>query len=246
MGFASVNTDLIFALPGQSEGELAAECRELIALGVDQLATYPLFTFPYTKWPDLSLTYGHHQANLLERRRLLRVIEQICAHAGYERTSVWAFTRAGVPKYCSVTVPVYLGLGSSGSSYLHDIFYLNTFNVAEYIRAVEEGQLPIALSLPLTRPMQMGGWLYWRLYETRFDKADFAQRFHEEFDAVYGWYMRPLRALGLVQEEGRALRLTDPGAYWLHVVQDMFSIDYVSTLWGTSRQQPWPQEVVLR
>lgn len=246
MGFASVNTDLIFALPGQSAEELAEECRELIALGVDQLATYPLFTFPYTRWPELSARRGYHQASLLERRRMLRVIEQICAAAGYERTSVWAFTRAGVPKYCSVTVPVYLGLGASGSSYLYDSFYLNTFNVAEYIRAVEAGRLPIALSLPLTRPMQMAGWLYWRLYETRFNKADFAERFHEEFDAVYGAYMRPLRALGLVQEEGQAVRLTDPGAYWLHVLQDLFSIDYVSTLWGTSKQQPWPHEVVLR
>lgn len=58
-------------------------------------------------------------------------------------------------------MPVYLGLGASGSSYLPDIFYLNTFDVGEYIRVVEEGQ---------------------------------------------------------------RVRLTDPGAYWLHVVQDLFSI----------------------
>ena len=41
------------------------------------------------------------------------------------------FTKSGVPKYCSVTVPLYLGLGASGGSYLKDIFYLNTFSVAE-------------------------------------------------------------------------------------------------------------------
>jgi oxygen-independent coproporphyrinogen-3 oxidase len=183
---------------------------------------------------------------LLEKRRMLRVVEQICYATGYERTSVWAFTRASVPKYCSVTVPVYLGLGASGSSYLHDVFYLNTFNVREYIRALDHGRLPVALSLLLTRRMQMAGWLYWRMYETRFNKGDFEQRFYEDFDEVYGAYLRPLRALGLIQEEGRAVRLTDAGAYWLHVLQDMFSIDYVSTLWGTSQEQPWPQEVVLR
>jgi oxygen-independent coproporphyrinogen-3 oxidase len=59
---------------------------------------------------------------------------------------VWAFTRAGVPKYCSVTVPLYIGLGASGGSYLKDVFYLNTFNVQEYIQALENGKLPIALS----------------------------------------------------------------------------------------------------
>jgi coproporphyrinogen III oxidase-like Fe-S oxidoreductase len=33
-------------------------------------------------------------------------------------------------------VLAYLGLGASSASYLRDIFYLNTFNVAEYIRAL--------------------------------------------------------------------------------------------------------------
>lgn len=41
-------------------------------------------------------------------------------------------------------------------------------------------------------------------------------------------------------------RQPDPGAYWLHVLQDLFSINDVSTLWGISQAQPWPQEVVLR
>jgi oxygen-independent coproporphyrinogen-3 oxidase len=245
-GFTSVNTDLIFALPGQTIEELTDACAELIALGVDQIATYPLFTFPYTKWPDLAQQRHYRPASLLAKRRMLYAIEQLCYAAGYERSSVWAFTRAGVPKYCSVTVPVYLGLGASGSSYLPDIFYLNTFNVAAYIRTINAGRLPIALSLPLTRPMQMAGWLYWRMYETRFNKDDFAERFAADFDEVYGAYIQPLRAIGLIQEEGRAVRLTDPGAYWLHVVQDLFSIDYVSTLWGTSRTEPWPQAITLR
>ena len=36
-----------------------------------------------------------------------------------------------------MTVPLYLGLGASGGSYLKDIFYLNTFSVAEYVQAIE-------------------------------------------------------------------------------------------------------------
>lgn len=152
---------------------------------------------------------------------------------------------AGLPKYCSVTVPTYLGLGASGASYLHDIFYLNTFNVGEYIRALGAGRMPIALSLELTRRMQMAGWLYWRIYETRFRKSDFAQRFHEPFDAVYGKYFRPLALLRLMRTRGDEIALTDAGAYWLHALQDVFSIDYVGMLWGTARENPWPQAVMF-
>lgn len=56
---------------------------------------------------------------------------------------------------------------------------------------------------------------------------------------------RWLARLGLVQEATDEIRLTDFGAYWLHAVQDFFSIDYVSKLWGTSQADPWPSEVLL-
>jgi len=244
-GFKCVNVDLMFALPDQTREELTAEARALIDLGVDQIATYPLFSFPYTKWPQLAQHHDYRGYSLFQKRRMLRVLEQIFYAAGYERTSVWAFTRVGVPKYCSVTVPTYLGLGASAASYLHDIFYLNTFNVAEYIRALSAGRMPVALSLELTRQMQMAGWLYWRIYETRFRKSDFAQRFHEPFDAVYGKYLKLLSLLSLMRTRNDEITLTDAGAYWLHALQDLFSIDYVSMLWGTAQETPWPEAVAL-
>ncbi len=83
--------------------------------------------------------------------------------------------KKGEPKYCSVTVPLYLGLGASGGSYLNDIFYLNTFNVAEYIQAQESGKNAIALSINMSEKMQMAAWLYWRIYETKFYKEDLAR-----------------------------------------------------------------------
>ena len=76
-----------------------------------------------------------------------------------------------------MTVPLYLGLGASGGSYLKDVFYLNTFGVAEYINAIEDRGRAVALSLDLTERMQRAGWLYWRIYETRFAKADYRERF---------------------------------------------------------------------
>jgi len=91
----------------------------------------------------------------------------------------------------------------------------------------------------------MAGWLYWRIYETRFRKSDFERRFHEDFAAVYGKYVRPLSFLGLLTEGEDEITLTDTGAYWLHALQDVFSIDYVSKLWGSSQENPWPREVIL-
>ena len=144
-----------------------------------------------------------------------------------------------------MTVPLYVGLGASGGSYLKDIFYLNTFNVREYIKALESGRMPIALSLDLSESMQMASWLYWRIYETRFKRSDFQRRFGTEFDKVYGKYMKPLSLAGFLKDDGEEIVLSDNGIYWLHVLQDLFSIEYISKLWGTSKQEPWPEKVVL-
>jgi coproporphyrinogen III oxidase-like Fe-S oxidoreductase len=244
-GFDCVNVDLIFALPGQTLAEVEQAGRELVDLGVDQVAAYPLFTFPYTRMAHEANAGREGNSGVLRRRQMLRLLEEVFYASGYERTSVWAFTRRGVPRYCSVTVPLYLGLGASAGSYLEDVFFLNTFRVSEYVGSLEEGRLPIALSAELPERVQMAAWLYWRIYETRFRKSVFRERFGREFDSVFGGYLTPLAWFGLLHDDGEEVVLSDAGAYWLHVLEDLFSIDYVGKLWGASQQEPWPERVVL-
>ena len=136
-GFECVNVDVMFALPGQTYEEIAETGHELVKMGVDQIAAYPLFLFPYTPMGRTSATRGHLVLQSLKRRRMMSILERIFYQGGYERTSAWAFTKRGVPRYCSVTVPLYLGLGASGGSYLRDVFYLNTFAVGRVHRALE-------------------------------------------------------------------------------------------------------------
>ena len=102
-----------------------------------------------------------------------------------------------------------------------------------------------ALSLDLSENMQMAGWLYWRVYETRFMKKDFNNRFGKDFNKIYGRYVKLLSFLGFLKEEGDQIVLSDKGIYWLHALEDLFSLDYISKLWGDSKQVPWPTEVIL-
>jgi len=243
--FDCVNIDLIFDLPGQSESEIEQAGLEIVKLGVQQVATYPLFRFPYTLLGKQFNKRGNEIITAFRRRRLLQILEEILYSSGYYRSSVWAFTKKGVDKYCSVTVPLYLGFGASGSSYLKDIFYVNTFNVSEYIKAVTEGKSPVSLSINLSEQMQMAGWLYWRIYETRFSKSDFFKRFNICFDEKYGSLIEIFNRIGYLNNGNDQINLTDKGAYWLHAFEDFFSIDFINRLWGTSEQNSWPDKVVL-
>jgi len=244
-GFDCVNVDFIFDLPGQTDADIKEAGQNLVDMGINQVAAYPLFRFPYTRLGKEVKANRRSVPTMFRRRRMLRILEDIFYHSGFDRSSVWAFTQQGVSKYCSVTVPLYIGLGASGGSYLKDVFYLNTFNVAEYISAMGNGGRATALSVDLTEKMQMGGWLYWRIYETRFKKADFKERFQKDFDRIYGKYLKPLSFLGFLRDDGEEVVLTDRGTYWMHAFEDFFSIDYISKLWGTSMQDPWPEKVIL-
>ncbi len=245
-GFKCLNVDFIFALPGQTHSELEAAARELVEMGIDQVAAYPLFYFGYTKLGESSGQSNYNLANILKRRKMLHILENIFSAGKYERTSVWAFTKPDVQKYCSVTVPLYIGLGASGGTYLRDAFYINTFNVAEYIKALEREQLPIALSLDLPETAQMAWWLYWRVYETRFKRSDFGKRFNRDFNQVYRKYFQIFDIMGLIErDDGDEIILSERGIFWLHVLEDLYSLDYVGKLWGTSTTDPWPKKVIL-
>ena len=72
-GFASVNVDLMFALPGQTIGDVINDLAKAAELGASQITTYPLFTFPYTsigkylnltsvRMPNLRVRRSHYQA----------------------------------------------------------------------------------------------------------------------------------------------------------------------------------------
>jgi coproporphyrinogen III oxidase-like Fe-S oxidoreductase len=78
-GFECVNVDLIFALPDQTHEELELSARMLIELGVDQIAAYPLFSFPYTQWPQLAHQNHYRSYSLLWKRRMLQVLLRHCA-----------------------------------------------------------------------------------------------------------------------------------------------------------------------
>jgi coproporphyrinogen III oxidase-like Fe-S oxidoreductase len=243
--FECVNIDYIFDLPGQTYSEVEKATHDMVRLGIHQAATYPLFRFKHTRF---GREFTHNRkaiGTMFRRRKFLKIIEDIFYNSGFERSSVWAFTRKGIDKYCSVTVPSYLGLGASGSSYLSNIFYVNTFNVGEYIKAMENGNSSVALSVNLSGKAQMAGWLYWRIYETKFRKSDFQNRFKRNFDKEFGNYMRMLEHLGFLHDEHDQISLTDRGTYWIHAFEDFFSIDYINKLWKISKTNPWPENIVL-
>jgi len=240
--FASVNADIMFALPGQRTADVIADLEHAAALGADQLTTYPLFTFPYTSVGQYLNLKGVKMPDLGTRREQYRAISEWCEANGFERVSVWGFKRGGAPRYSSVTRDGYLGIGPGSGSHLPDGFTLNTFDLDTWMGALEAGESPIALRMPFVDEMSGWWWLYWRFYDTRIPMSALDEQLGPDAAKARRW-LSAASAMGLAHRENGMLELTDAGAFWLHLAQNHFALSYVNTLWTAARQAPWPDSV---
>ncbi len=244
-GFASVNLDLIFALPGQKPVELKEDLNQALASGADQITLYPLFTFPYTavgRHLGLSKT---RMPQLFERRRLYQTLHEHCEAAGLERTSVWGFKRRGVPRYSSVTRDRFLGLGAAAGSHLPGLFHFNTFDVGEYTRTCLEGKLPVAFEMKIDPTLEAVYWLYWRLYDTAVTRAELAERMGPDRGRYLDTAIDALETLGFCRQQDGGLSLTERGAFWIHLLQNQYVLGYIDKVWTTAMSDPWPEAIAI-
>ena len=234
----------MFALPTQTLDELDYDLRRVLALGVDQVSTYPIFGFPYTEWGQrLGLAkIGRPRGDVI--RQMLDLIRRRCREHGLEQCAVWSFLRPSKKKFSSITRHHYLGFGPSAASMTGRQFFVNTFSVEEYAAALPE-RLPVALVLPVDRRLEMAYWLYWRVYEMKLGGADFRELFGEDLEAVYGGLLRLAGAVGHDGAANGCYRVTEEAAYWVHRFQNEYSLNYINRLWGRCRQEAWPPEVRL-
>jgi coproporphyrinogen III oxidase-like Fe-S oxidoreductase len=243
-GFASVNVDIMFALPGQTTGDVIADLDRAASLGANQLTTYPLFTFPYTSVGKYLRLKEVRMPNLRMRRAQYQAINEWCKEHGFERVSVWGFRRGSVPRYSSVTRDSYIGIGPGAGSHLPDGFVINTFDLNSWIHATYEGRKAIALRMPFTGKMSGWWWLYWRFYDTRIPLDDLDAAFGKE-EPKARRLLRFMELARLAVRKDRYLELTEPGAFWIHLAQNYFALRYVNTLWTEARRVPWPQTVAI-
>ncbi len=246
IGFDSVNADLMFALPGQTLQDWEDDLKAVIAAGVDQISTYPLFSFPYS---DLGQSQRIRQVKRPDSRiirSMLELTQSYAVRSGFDRCAVWSWLKPTKKKFSSITRHHYIGFGPSAASMTGTDFYVNTFDVRSYVEALPSKR-PIALSMPVNPRLEMAYWLYWRIYELKMYDRDFQNNFGEEItlDAAFSSVLKPLAVAGMIEKNGEGYHVTDAGAYWIHRLQNEYSLNYINKLWGACRRECWPKEAVL-
>ena len=236
--FETVSMDFIFALPGQTFGDLRADIDAAFAHGANHIAIYPFIDFTFTESPLPAMPKG-------EKRRLLDAVTRYCLDRGYTRTSIWTFSSEPAAGYSSMTRDNFLGFGCSAATLLREQFKINTFSVEGYCRRVEGGQLPTSLTLRFTLRQRMVYYLFWTAYRTEVDPAGFRQFFGVPLEKVYGLELRIARLLGLVTWQDGVCRMTLRGAFYYHHYESFYTLSYIDKMWGLLREEAFPDHMEL-
>ncbi len=165
IGFGSINFDLVYGLPGQTEDSLARTLDTVVALRPDRLAVY---SFAYVPW------MRPHQRRLDEaslpdqatKFRLLATTIAVLTDAGYRRIGMDHFALAddelslaadagtltrNFMGYTTRRGTDLVAVGTSGISDVGGAYAQNHRRLASYYQAVEAGILPVERGYRLTR-----------------------------------------------------------------------------------------------
>ena len=245
-GFNAVNVDLMFALPGQTLEDWQNDLERMFAEQIDQLSTYPMFAFPYSELGAERKIDEVSRPNSQIIRNMLKMTDKFALKNGFKRCSVWSWLKPGKSKFSSISRHHYIGFGPSAASMTGTDFYVNTFDVDAYANALDADR-PVALSMKIDQRLEMAYWLYWRVYELAIDSGDFHDLFQSEkkLNEVFGNLLNFFRLCGMVEKHKSGYEITNAGAYWIHRLQNEYSLSYINRLWGTCRKSPWPEKVIL-
>ena len=236
--FETVSMDFIFALPGQTYGDLKSDIDTAFSLGANHVAIYPFIDFTFTESPVAVMPKK-------DKRKLLDAITQYCLEKGYSRNSIWTFSSKPNANYSSMTRDNFIGFGCSAASLFKEQFKINTFDVDSYCERIRSGDLATSLTIRFTKRQRMIYWLFWTAYSTRVNAKDFEKFFGVPLKKMYGFELWAAEQLGLVRKHNGTYEMTPKGAFYYHYYENFYTLSYIDRMWGIMRKEAFPEQLRL-
>lgn len=238
-GVASINVDLLYGLPHQTEDTVMHTIERMLSLRPDRIA---LFGYAHVPWMKPA-------QKLLDEAALpdasARHVQQTAAthrleHAGYVRIGLDHFARAAdsmaramaaacvhrnFQGYTTDGAQTLVGFGASAIGKLHDGYVQNASGVVAWRAAVDADRLPVARGIALSEDDRIRGAIIERLMcDFRVDLSDFA-----ELPGLIGdglqTELRRLRCFiddGLLVRDGFRLLVTEAGRPFVRSMAAVF------------------------
>ena len=241
LGYESVNIDLIYGLPGQTDASIRALAREVLRIRPDRLAVYSFARVPWIKPQQRRFRDDQIPAGA-EKRALYEAIRAPLVAGGYVEIGLDHFAlpedalarvasdgrlHRNFMGYTEVRTTTLLGLGVSAISETPDCYHQNEKVLTTWERRVDSGEIPTLRGHRLSADDRRRRELITTLM-TRFEVPI------APGDVAGADALRDLLADGIVRLEGGRLVVPEQGRPFLRNVATVFD----AYLAGQDRARP--------
>ncbi len=241
--FHSLNVDMIFNFPTQTEEMLVRDVEMLVASRTNQTTFYPLMASPVVE-EALKRTVG--KVSYEREHRYYMVLSELLAES-FEPATSWTFSRTGggmIDEYI-VDYEDYVGIGSGAFSYLNGALYVNTFSLGEYAQRIDAGSAGVTARRAFVTRDRMRYRFLMSLFGMSLDKTAFARDFGVSIERGLLLEMAFMRLNGAFDiDDSERLTLTVKGRYLLVAMMRQFFIG-VNNLRDQAREALPPEELAM-
>ena len=232
--FLSLNVDMIFNFPAQTEAILRRDLEMVIEAGSGQTTFYPLMA---SKSVEKSLARTVGKVDYEREGEFYRIIDETLSGGAeplFTHGSAWTFNRvvpaeagagSGMIDEYVVDYEEYPAIGSGGITYLGQSLYVNTFSVTDYNAAVESGRMSMMGKTTFSKRNRMRYRFMMQLFGGRLDKVQFKKDVGCSVEAGLPVEMAFMAAAGAFERnDDREITLTAKGRYLTVVMMRQFFI----------------------
>ena len=238
--FASMNVDMIFNFPAQTEDMLINDVESVMKSGATQTTFYPLMASPAVE-RSLARTVG--KVDYDRERKFYEILDYMLTGGKdpqFSHSSAWTYNRhdymevlpgqekqAGADMIDEYVVQFeeYPAIGSGGITYLGDSLYVNTFSVKEYSEAINRGHMSIMGKTVFNDHDRMRYRFLMQLFGLRLDKRQWERDFGCTVENGLPLEMAYMSAVGAFDRNNDdEITLTSKGRYMVVVMMRQFFI----------------------
>lgn len=218
--FRTLNVDMIYNLPHQTDAMLEADLDAVLAGPANQVSFYPLMSSKSVE-RKMGKAMG-----LPDRGRLAAHYARVLARLRPEFTasSAWCFNRGGVgiDEYV-VQSSDYVGVGSGAFGNVDGVAYATTFSLRSYVERIQRGGTGVTGRRVLGERERLRYDLLMRLFALRLDRDWMRARYGANVERKLALELLALRALGAIEDDDRGWRLTDRGMLvWVMMMSSFY------------------------
>jgi len=214
----TLNVDLLYGLPGQTESSFRRDLEAAIAVGVSSLCLYALRLNENT---PVAAQLG--SAERLDLARLMRwraFVARATKEVGYEQVRCYLFRRRDEGASRPEQAPTLhvdgssdrLGIGMSARSQLGDVVYRNHERSGAYLERVERGRSPVETLFRLDVADRKTQFVAGTLGNGEpLERTAYEHAFGVSIERDFGALLERLRGAELIEDAAPGIALTESG-----------------------------------